>query len=345
MKKIILAIVVLCLTFTVFAQDTTIHWMSFEQVSKAFVKKQKPIIIWIYDQDCDSCSLMEEKTFKNSEVVKYINVLFYPIKLDARTKDTITFFNGKKFVHVPGKTYHQLVYLFLKDSLKFPAMVVFDKHAQGRVFYGYRDRDHIFPILIYSAEEIYKSTPYEQWVPLYFKTYPPGVPQVISRLFVHWTDINKIDDLEKKQPRKVIVDVYNRYNVAATVMRLQAYNNPIIASYLNSHFYVTTVEARAKDTIVFNSHKFPPSDKYPYHTLAIDLLAGKMEFPAFVVLDTNYQLLDREQVFLTPADFYKIITYFGGNYYKKMSFEQYLKEHKDELDKKIKQIEKYYKRK
>ncbi len=344
MKKLLIAIALVLMFFDINAQNAdTIQWMSFEQVKNAFYKKPKPILIYIYSQRCDSCKLMDSTTFANPEVVKYINVLFYPVKLNAQATDTLEFFNGQKFVRLPGSKYHGLVKTLLGDSIALPALVVFDKKAQGQVFYGYKDRDHIFPILVYYAEEVYLTTRYDQWEELYFKTYPPGRQQVISRLYVHWTPIEQIDSLMKQKPKKVLIDVYDRYKVSATIMRLRAYNNPFIAKYLNSHFYVTTAEARWKDTVVFNGRAYPPSEKYPYHTLAIDLLGGVMKFPAFVILDTNYKMLDVEKVFLTPGDFYKIVSYFGGDYYKTMSFKQYLEQNKEQLDKAIGQIRQYNK--
>ncbi len=343
MKKILSVIALVFLTIITNAQDTSkVNWLSFDQVRKMFYSRPKSILIWIYDDNCDSCTLMLNKTFGNKEVADYINALFYPIKFKASTDDTVTFFNGQKFVHLPGQPFHQLAYSLMSDSVYFPALVVFDTKAHGRVFYGYQDRDHIFSILIYYAENVYVSTPFEDWQKIYFKAYPPGRQQIITRLFIHWIPLDQLEEKMKQQPRKIFVDVYDRYNVADNVMRLRVYNLPPIARYLNQHFYPVTVEARSSDTLIFNGKKYPPSDKYPYNTLAIDLLGGRMTFPTFLILDTNYKMLDMERVFLMPDVFYKIITYFGGDFYKSQSFKQYLKQHAAELDEKIKQIKKYY---
>ncbi len=322
----------------------TVRWMGFDQVRTQFFNKKKPILIYLYSEDCDSCSMMESLSFRNQEVARYVNYYFYPIKFNATSYDTVTFFNGEIFVHQPGHHYHSLVTVFLKDSIRFPALVMFNKYGQGQVFYGFRDRDHIFPVLIYYAEEIYTTTKYDDYEKVYFKTYPPGMEQVISRLHIHWKDINDLDSLEKLSPRPVFIDVYDRLRVSPTIMRMQVYNNPVIAAYLDKHFYPVTVEARWKDTLVFNGKKFGPSSRYPYHDLAISLLSGHMKFPAFIIMDKDYKMLDREQIFLMPEDFYRLITYFGDGYYKKMSLQQYLKEHEKDLDPAIEKIRSYYRR-
>ncbi len=345
MKKAAIYVLGILMSATmVLAQELpdTVRWMGFDQVRAAFYKKNKPILIYLYSDDCDSCSMMQSLCFGNSEVARYINYYFYPIRFDAKSYDTVTFFNGQKFYHQPRKQYHSLVTVFLKDSIHFPALVVFNKYAQGQVFYGFRDRDHIFPILIYYAEEVYTTTQYDDFEKVYYKAYPPGMKQVISRLFIHWKDINQLDSLEKRQAKMIFVDVYDRLRVAPTIMRMQVYNNPIIASYLNKHFYPVTVEARGKDTVEFNGRKYGPSDRYPYHDLAISMLGGRMKFPAFLVLDKDYKLLNREQVFLLPEDFYRIITYFGDGYYQKLSFQEYLKQYGKQLEPTIEKIRGYY---
>ncbi len=344
MKKATIYLLGFVLSINTLAQELpdTVRWMSFEQVRAAFYQKNKPILIYLYTDDCDSCSMMQGLSFENSEVAKYINYYFYPIRFNARSYDTVTFFNGSKFVHQPSQKYHSLVTVFLKDSIHFPALVVFNKYAQGQVFYGFRDRDHIFPILIYYAEEVYTTTQYDDFEKVYFKTYPPGLQQVISRLHIHWKDINQLDSLMHQSPKMIFIDVYDRLRVGPTIMRMQVYNNPIIASYLNKHFYPVTVEARGKDTVVFNGREYGPSERYPYHDLAISMLDGKMKFPAFLVLDKDYRLLDREQVFLLPEDFYRIITYLGDGYYQRMSFQDYLKQYEKQLEPTIEKIRKFY---
>ena len=78
--------------------DTSkVEWLSFEDALNKFEKKQKPIIIFFDNPDIDSSLLMLNNTFGNEEVSNYINILFYPIKINTYSKDSITFFDGKKY--------------------------------------------------------------------------------------------------------------------------------------------------------------------------------------------------------------------------------------------------------
>ncbi|NPA44440.1 MAG: DUF255 domain-containing protein, partial [Chlorobi bacterium] len=75
----------------------SINWISIEEAGSKFLKVQKPIMIYFYKQDCDSCREQEKTTFSNPEVANYINILFYPVKINAETKDSLKFFDGKYY--------------------------------------------------------------------------------------------------------------------------------------------------------------------------------------------------------------------------------------------------------
>jgi len=73
-------------------------------------------------------------------------------------------------------------------------------------------------------------------------------------------------------------------------------------------------------------------------------LNGRMKFPAFLIFDENYNLLNKEQIFLLPEDFYRLITYFGDEYYKEMDFKTYLQKYNDQLQTDIEKIRAYYRK-
>ncbi len=333
MKKFSFLLLIIVLFNTIYGQQTSIKWLSFDTVKNIFPKKPKPVLIFI---ECDTSKISKkfiDSTFSNPEVANYINVLFYPIKLKATDTESITFFNGNTFKKEPNKPFHSLVYFLLGNKIQFPAIIVYDRQARGRVFYGYRDRDHIFPILVYYAESAYLSTDYPTYEKYFLKAYPPGKKQIITRLNVRWLTMSEAIEKMKEKPKKLFIDLYDNYNTSQTIMRTQTYNNPIIARYLNSHFYPVTIYVRNDEHFTINGVEYKKSDKYPFNTFAIAVLNGKMRFPAFVIMDENFKLLDKEQVFMTPETIEPILHYFGDNAYKEMSFKEFLKNFKSSFKK------------
>ncbi len=324
MKKLYFFIIFIILINIGFSQDSTVNWLTFDQVKDEFTKKQKPILIFAYQQNDSLSEKMFNTTFSNTEVAKYINLLFYPVKFDIHSKDTMTFFNGDKFPYNPITKYNSLTHMLIGDSIVTPTLIMFDEQAKGRVFYGYKNRDSIFPILINYHEKIYVSTSYEDWEKLYFEAYPPGHKQIITHLNIKWMTMEEMLEKQKTAPRKVFIDIYNNYNIAQTVMRLQVYNYAKIANYINSHYYPVTLGYTSDETFEIKGQTYKNSnDTYKFHEFAIAVLNAKMQFPAFVILDEDFNLLDRIQVFTTRESYNKIIHYYGDNAYKEIDFKNY----------------------
>jgi thioredoxin-related protein len=299
-----------------------IKWLTFEETKQQFEKVQKPVFIFVYKNKSDSCKLMLDSVLRKNEVSNYINVLFYPIKFDAETKDPIKFFDDKVYQNKTG--IHDLVARIASENATYPFIVCFNRESNGRPFFYYKNRDKLFPILIYYAEDMYKSVEYEEFEKYYFKTYPPGQKQIITRVNVKWRTLSEAESECKLSPRKLFITVNNRYRISSSMMSLTTLNNPQIASYLNEKFYPVNLDAQTNDTITFLGNKYiNEKQKHGFHQLPIVMLEGKMQFPVILILDENFKLLDRVQLYLTPELIEPILNYFGENEYKSKSWTEY----------------------
>ncbi len=319
---------------TVFSQIKTdsIKWLSIEQAGAEFIKKQKPVLIYFYKSHSDSCRKQEKTTFSNPEVANYINILFYPVKIDAETKDSLRFFDGKYYYNSKstGKVHDLANQLVGNDT--FPALVLFSRKAVGRTFKGYKNRDEIFRILIYYAEDINLSTDFEDWYKYHKKGYPPGQSQIITRLKIKWRTLKEANELNKSIPKKTLLNFYNYNKISCTLLRTQTFNNSIIANYLNEKFYSVNIDVFTQDTLEIKGVKYINENKtYKFHQLPISALEGKMSFPAFIILDEKGNVLGRYQEYMTPEKFELIMTYFGEDTYKTENFEVFKKHFKSKL--------------
>ncbi|MBN2893685.1 MAG: DUF255 domain-containing protein [Bacteroidales bacterium] len=306
-------------------QDTVLEWLSFEETNKLFLENQKPVMIFLYSENEEQSLKMQNETFGNPEVAKYINALFYPIKLDVFSKDTLQFFNGQYYIHEPKNKFHSLASMLTADSVVYPALVVFDKYAQGNVFYGFKNRDSIFPILIYYYEELFKSVEYQEWESIYLKTYPPGQKQIITSMKIHWLTIDEMKEQLLIKPKPILIDIYDNYSVSSTVMRLYTYNNAEIAKYLNEKFYCVNVNLRSEEEFELKGVTYKNSGPpFNYQQFAYAVLQGNLTFPAFVILDEELNLLERIQIFLTPEKLDPIIHFYGENIYKTQDYKSFL---------------------
>jgi len=148
LKIIVISILLCSIELQTNAQlDTSkVKWQSFEETKSEFEKNQKPVLIYFHDSKNDSSNLMLNQTFGLQEVANYLNILFYPIKMDIYSKENITFFDGKIYSN-SGKegNVHDIVINLLGNDFKTPSMILFTKTAVGTVYQGFKDRDHVFP--------------------------------------------------------------------------------------------------------------------------------------------------------------------------------------------------------
>ncbi len=333
--RFFLFVVFFSLSLSSVSQSLTdsVHWVSLEEAGDLFAEKQKPIMIYLHKLECDSCREQDKTTFSNPEVANYINILFYPVKINAETKDSLKFFDGKYYHNseTTGKTHDLVEMIAGADTL--PTLVMFSKRAAGRAFKGFKDRDEIFRILIYYAEDIDVSTPFEDWYKYHTKGYPAGQSQIITRLKIKWEPLNIAQELNKAEPKKMLLNFYNYNKISCTLMRTQTFNNDKIASYLNDKFYSVNIDIFSQDTLEIKGIKYINENKsYKFHQLPIAALEGKMNFPAFIIMDEEGNILSKFQEYMTAEKFEKIMYYYGEDKYKTEKFDSFLKSFESKLN-------------
>lgn len=136
----------------------TINWISWETAVKLSKKKKKKVIVDVYTGWCHWCKVMDQKTFPDEKIAKYITKHFYAVKLDAEQKSAILF-NKKKFKYIAqgSKGIHELAYSLLDGKLGFPSLVYMNESFQRiNVSPGYKTPDVLLKELEAVVNEDYK---------------------------------------------------------------------------------------------------------------------------------------------------------------------------------------------
>ncbi len=116
----ILFVSFLLLSTSAFSQGeakTTIEWLSIEKAEELAKKYESDMLVFFFRKGCPECQKMKVETLKDPEIIRLINENFFPVMLNARTKDTIIY-NGKEYTNQQPKEdgetwrhdlYHELV--------------------------------------------------------------------------------------------------------------------------------------------------------------------------------------------------------------------------------------------
>lgn len=311
------------------ADTGLVKWLSFEAAFELNKKQPKPFLIDVYTDWCGWCKHMIKTTYSQSDLAGYINTYFYPVKFNAETKDTIEYL-GVKYMN-PGenkKSTHQLAYKLLGPSQSYPSTIFSNNNFQFNLLSGgYLDVKKIEPLLIYTLENIFRTTVYEDFQKQYDIAYPETPVADTAKSKLKWHSLNEALELQEKKPKKILINVYTNWCNGCKVMNKATFPNPTIASYLAKNYYAVDFNAESRDTIVFGNQTYinNGANGTPFHPFILALLKGNMTLPTSVILNEKLELTDAVALFLTPETLDPILHYYGEDAYKTTTWQEYHK--------------------
>ncbi|GAO45561.1 hypothetical protein FPE01S_06_00520 [Flavihumibacter petaseus NBRC 106054] len=116
----------LCTGITAYGQETTekgMRWMTLAEAEEAAKKEPRPILIDLYTDWCGWCKVMDKRTYRNEKVIKYLHSRFYPVKLDAETKSTLSY-KGKAFSYNTQYKTNEIALYLTGGQLSYPTTVI-----------------------------------------------------------------------------------------------------------------------------------------------------------------------------------------------------------------------------
>lgn len=128
----------LSVTFCInsYSQRAKINWLSFKKLADTMQMHPKKIMLNLHTTWCKYCKIMDKQTFTDTGVISLLNKKVYAIKMDAETKDKITFL-GKTFdSNQSSSTLHPLAVLLCSNGDKgFPQTIIINE--DGEIIFQY----------------------------------------------------------------------------------------------------------------------------------------------------------------------------------------------------------------
>ncbi len=125
-------------------------WYGFDEGIALAKKENKHVIIDFYADWCSWCKVMDQKTFSDAIVEKYLFENFIPIRINSdNTQEKLTF-RGKTF------TPRELTSAFQVTGLPSIAFISSQMEVLG-VIPGYIEKDRFLNLLKYVHQECYKT--------------------------------------------------------------------------------------------------------------------------------------------------------------------------------------------
>jgi thioredoxin-related protein len=157
---------ILSLGFISGGDEQEIHWVNFDEAVKLNQANPRKILIDVYTPWCSWCRKMDETTYKDPDIVSYVNKNFYAVRLDAETADTFHF-KGHAFYNIKPHTRgyaNELASSLMDGKLAYPTMVYMDENFSRLTYLQtYATAQDLKPILHYFVENKYKTMSFDDY--------------------------------------------------------------------------------------------------------------------------------------------------------------------------------------
>ncbi|MDQ3190283.1 MAG: thioredoxin family protein [Bacteroidota bacterium] len=151
---------------------------------------------------------------------------------------------------------------------------------------------------------------------------------------IKWMSFEEAFAANKKNPKKIMIDVYTDWCGPCKMMMANTFTNAVIIDYINKNYYAVKFNAESGEPVTFNEKTFTNPGYDPTKggrnsthelTQVIAPVNGRIAYPTIVYMDENMNILTPVQGYLQPAQIEPILKFFGDNIYQKETYEEYQK--------------------
>ncbi len=168
MHKFILSIIVALPLFFLSAakpplKGEKMKWMTLQEAQEAMRKEKRPILIDLYTDWCGWCKTMDKKTYTNPKVIAYLEANFYAVKLNAETKDAVTW-NEKTYNFNSANRTNDFALFLTYGRLSYPTTVIIPTDNSGpQPVPGFLEPKDLELVVRYFGDGKYGKQPFEAY--------------------------------------------------------------------------------------------------------------------------------------------------------------------------------------
>jgi len=140
-----------------------LQWISLDEVSASLQKEKRPLLIDLYTDWCGWCKVMDQKTYSDKKVADYIQEKFYPVRINAETRDVIRWEN-KTYSFNPQYRSNEFAVYLTGGRLQFPTTIFIPAGgAAPQAIPGYLQPKDFEVLLKYFGEGAYGHIPFDEF--------------------------------------------------------------------------------------------------------------------------------------------------------------------------------------
>ena len=135
---------------------------------------------------------------------------------------------------------------------------------------------------------------------------------------IKWHTLQEAIELNSKDPRKFMVDVYTDWCGWCKRMDATTFSDANIIKYVNENFYAVKFNAEMKESVTLGerTYHFVDNGRRGYHEVAAILTKGRLSYPTIVYLDEELRHIGVEPGYKTAEQLSQKLIYFSEEKYK-----------------------------
>jgi thioredoxin-related protein len=141
----------------------SLKWLQLDEAVNNRKILNKPLLIDLYTDWCGWCKVMDKKTYTNAKVIEYISEHFYPVKINAESKEAFHW-NGTVYNFNTAYKSNDFAIYLTKGRLAFPTTVIIPSDgSEPQAIPGYLEPKDLELIVKYFGEGAYGKMPFQDF--------------------------------------------------------------------------------------------------------------------------------------------------------------------------------------
>jgi thioredoxin-related protein len=142
---------------------------------------------------------------------------------------------------------------------------------------------------------------------------------------INWMTWDEAIKANEKAPKKIFIDFYTDWCGWCKKMDKSTFSDPAVAEYVNKNFYAVKFNAEQKEDVVFqgNTFSWKSGGRNGVHTLAFELLDGRLGYPSYVYLQPTYERILISPGYKDVPMFQKELRFVSEEHFNTTTWEQF----------------------
>ena len=141
---------------------------------------------------------------------------------------------------------------------------------------------------------------------------------------IKWLSITEAEKMMKKEPKKVIIDIYTDWCGWCKRLDATTYKDPAVVDYISTNYYAVKFNAESKDNIVFQGTTYSYDSSRRINSLSNLLMGNSSGYPTTTFLNEKMEVLSVVPGYQPAQMMNNILHYFGENHYLNTDWNTYL---------------------